>query len=226
MDTLKKRFNYILVSLILIVICLDRPVFAEPIKLESLIAKVQETYDETADFKAAFTQKATIKSINKTVTEEGTLYLKKPRRMFWDYSKPPLKKLVLNPRKAWLYMPDENTVYVQDTKALLSSKMTVRFLTGIGNLKDDFDAAFSTPDSTDEKGNYLIFLTPKNYESGIKKLLLTIDKDSYYIAGCKFIDMYENTTELTFRDIKINNNMPDKMFIFTPPKGADVYNIP
>ncbi len=226
MATPKKRFNYILISLISIVICLDRPVFAEPIKLERLIAKVQEAYDETVDFMAAFTQKATIKSINKTVTEEGTLYLKKPRRMFWDYKKPALKKLVLNPQKAWLYMPDENTVYVQDAKVLLSSKMTIRFLTGIGNLQDDFEAAFSTPDSTDEKGNYLIFLIPKNYESGIKKLLLTIDKDSYYIAGCKFIDMYENTTELTFKDIKINNNIPDKMFIFTPPKGVDVYNIP
>jgi len=226
MNASTKRFNYILIPFILIIICLDAPVFAEPIKLERLIAKVQEVYDETADFKAAFTQKATIKSINKTVTEEGTLYLKKPRRMFWDYKKPALKKLVLNPKKAWLYMPDENTVYVQDARILLSSKMTIRFLTGIGNLKDDFDAAFSTPDSTDEEGNYLIFLIPKNYESGIKKLLLTIDKDSYHIAGCKFIDMYENTTELTFNDIKINNNMPDKMFVFTPPKGADIYNIP
>lgn len=225
-NTSKKRFNHILISFIIIIAFLNRPVFAEPLNIDSLLANVQKAYDETEDFIAAFTQNATIKSINKTVTEEGTLYLKKPGRMFWDYKKPALKKLVLNPQKAWLYMPVENAVYVQDSKALLSSKMTIRFLTGIGNLKEDFDATFSTRDSADEKGNYLISLIPKSYESGIKELLLSIDRDNYYIAGCKFIDMYENTTELTFRDIKINNDIPDKTFIFTPPKNVEVYNIP
>jgi len=54
-----------------------------------------------------------------------------------------MKKLIINPSKAWLYMPDDNIVYIQDAKKALSSKMTIRFLTGIGKLKDDFEIAFS-----------------------------------------------------------------------------------
>ena len=226
MDTPKKIFCNIFTSLIIIIACLNGSVCAEPLNVDTVLAKVQKGYNETKDFTASFTQNATIKSMNKTVTEEGTLYLKKSMRMLWDYKKPALKKLVLNPQKAWLYMPDEKTVYIQDSQSLLSSKMVMRFFTGIGNLKDDFDAAFSTPDAVDEKGNYLVSLIPKRYESGIKQLILSIDRDNYHITGCKFTDMYENTTELIFRDITVNNNLPDTMFIFTPPPNVEAYHIP
>ncbi|MBN2569590.1 MAG: outer membrane lipoprotein carrier protein LolA, partial [Deltaproteobacteria bacterium] len=204
----------------------NKPLLAETVTLEQLIAKIQKAYDETVDFTAVFKQKAMMKSINKTVTEEGTLHLKKPQMMFWDYTKPALKKLVLNPQKAWLYMPEENTVYVQDAESLLSSKITIRFLTGIGNLQEDFAIAFSKPDYRNGKGDYLITLKPNTYEAGVKRLLLTINRDSYYIAGCTFVDMYENRTELTFTDVVINKGIPDTLFTFVPPEDAEVYNIP
>ncbi len=223
----RSKTVYYIVTLIVVVIFFAHwPLSAEEITLDQLITNIQTAYDKTENFTAAFTQKATIKTINQTVTEEGTLYIKKPRRMLWDYTNPALKKLVLNPRTAWLYLPDDNAVYVQDARILLSSKMTIRFLTGIGNLKDDFDVAFSTPDSRDEKGNYLITLIPHDYEAGITRLLLTINRDRYYIARCTFIDMYENTTELTFSDVTVNTDMPDTIFTFIPPKGVDIYNIP
>jgi outer membrane lipoprotein carrier protein len=226
MDTLKKIFGNILISCMVIITCLNGPVCAELVTIDKILIKVQEVYNETKDFTASFTQNATIKSMNKTVTEEGTLYLKKPMRMFWDYKKPALKKLVLNPQKAWLYMPDEKTVYIQDATSLLSSKMTMRFFTGIGKLKDDFDAALSTPDAVDRKGMYRVSLIPKRYESGIKQIILSIDKNNYHITGCTFTDMYENTTELIFKDMIINNNLPDTMFTFTPPPNVEVYHIP
>lgn len=221
------KLCYCLVIVLLCVLCpIDTPSSAETITLTQLIARIQQTYDETEDFTGHFIQKATITTINRTVTEEGTLYLKKPRRMFWDYTKPALKKLILNPRKAWLYLPDEHMVYIQDTKTLLTSKMTIRFLSGIGDLKDDFEVSFSTPESRDERGNYRITLVPRHHETGVTRLLLTIDKDSYFIIGFTFIDMYENTTDLTFQDVITNTGIPETMFTFTPPPGVDIYTIP
>ncbi|MCD6486185.1 MAG: outer membrane lipoprotein carrier protein LolA [Syntrophobacterales bacterium] len=199
--------------------------FSQTLALDELTAKIQTAYDHTVDFKANFIQEATIKSIDRTEKEEGTVYLKKPERMLWNYTKPSMKKLVINPRKAWLYMPDDNIVYVQDAKNVLSSKMTIRFLTGIGNLKDDFETAFSAGGPTDTEGNYVIILTPREYEAGIKTLLLTVDKDNFRIIECVFTDMYENTTRLSFSDIRFNINPPDELFEFTPPSGVEVHNI-
>jgi len=199
--------------------------FGRTLSLDELSAKIQTAYDHTKDFKANFTQEATIKSIDRTENEEGTFYLKKPERMLWDYTKPSMKKLVINSRKAWLYMPDDNIVYVQDAKNVFSSKMTIRFLTGIGNLKDDFDTAFPAGGATDKKGNYVILLTPREYEAGIKTLLLTVDKDTFHIIECVFSDMYDNITRLCFSDIEFNTAPPDELFEFTPPPGVEIHTI-
>ena len=193
--------------------------------LDELVGKIQAVYDRTEDFRAAFVQEATIKSMGKTTREEGTVYLKKPERMLWDYTKPSMKKLVINPRKAWLYMPDDEIVYVQDAQAVLSSKMTIRFLTGIGRLKDDFDMVFPPSGPTDTEGDYAVLLTPRGYEAGIKTLLLTVDKDTFHITGCVFTDLYDNATRLTFSNIEFNTDPADELFDFTPPPGVEVYTV-
>lgn len=201
------------------------PVFAQSLSIDELTGKIQATYDRTADFKAEFVQEATIKSMGKTTKEEGTVYLKKPERMLWDYDAPSMKKLIINPQKAWLYIPDEQIVYVQDARQILSSKMTIRFLTGIGRLTDDFAVSFPAEGSTDGAGNYQILLKPRGYETGIKQLLLIIASDTYHIMGCVFTDLYENETRLTFRNMTFNTDPPDGLFEFTPPPGVTVQAI-
>ncbi len=216
---------FLAMSVISALILPGTTVFSRTLSLDDLTAKIQIAYDNTVDFKANFIQEATIKSINKTVKEEGTVYLKKPERMLWNYTKPSMKKLVINPRKAWLYIPDDNIVYVQDAKKVLSSKMTIRFLTGIGSLKNDFEIAFPASNPKNIEGDYVIMLTPREYEAGIKTLLLTVDKDNFRIIECVFTDMYDNTTRLSFSDIKFNINPPDELFDFKPPSGVEIHNI-
>ncbi|MBW2558543.1 MAG: outer membrane lipoprotein carrier protein LolA [Deltaproteobacteria bacterium] len=201
-------------------------VFSRTLSPDELAAKIQTAYDNTVDFRANFIQEATVRSIDRTTREEGTVYLKKPERMLWDYTKPSMKKLVINPRKAWLYMPDDNIVYVQDAKKILSSKMTIRFFTGIGRLKDDFEIAVPDSGPMDTKGNHVMALTPRGYEAGIKTLLITVDKDNFRIVECVFTDMYDNATRLIFSNIKVNINPPDELFDFTPPPGVEIHNIP
>ena len=201
------------------------PVHAEPIALNELVAKVQESYERAKNFKAEFVQEATIKSINKTETEKGIVYFKKPKRMRWVYSKPELKELVVNPEKAWFYIPEDNLVYVQDAKEIFNSKLTIRFLSGIGRLKDDFRINFPRSGSTDKEGNYLLELIPKGFEGGIEKILLVVNKDDFQIMEFAFTDIYGNTTRITFRNIKINNKLPDTFFIFTPPPGVEIYDM-
>ena len=216
---------FLVLSVILAIILPGTTAFARALSLDELTTKIQTVYDHTVDFKAKFIQEATIKSIDRTEKEEGTVYLKKPEKMLWDYTKPSMKKLVINPRKAWLYMPDDNIVYVQDAKNVLSSKMTIKFLTGIGSLRDDFEIAFPTSGPTDVEGNYVIILTPREYEAGIKTLLLTVGKSNFRIIECVFTDMYDNTTRLIFSDIKFNINPPDELFDFTPPPGVEIHDI-
>ena len=200
--------------------------FGDTLALDELIAKAQERYEKTADLKAQFIQEVTIKSVNKTEREEGIVYVKNPRRMLWVYSKPKAKKLIINPKKAWLYIPEDHAAYVQDTENMYKSKLAVKFLSGIGKLSEDFHVGFSKPDNVDKNGNYLLTLVPKVPDTGVDKLYVTIDKEDFQLTQCSFTDFYGNVTRIRLSDIKINNNLDDKLFSFKPPSGVDVFNMP
>ncbi len=198
--------------------------FAETVILNELVAKIQESYERAVNVEAKFVQEVTIKSMSKG-TEEGVVYFKKPKKMRWIYSKPELKELIINPKKAWLYIPEDNLVYIQDAKDLLNSGLTVKFISGIGKLKDDFKINFSQPDFVDGDGNYLLDLVPRGSTAGIEKILLVVSKDDFQVTGFTITDFYGNVTRITFRDMKTNNKLPDTFFEFTPPSGVDIYDL-
>lgn len=200
--------------------------FGDTLAIDELVAKAQERYEKTADLKAQFIQEVTIKSVNKTEREEGVVYVKNPRRMLWVYSKPKAKKLIIDPKKAWLYIPEDHAAYVQDSEKIYESKLGVKFLSGIGKLSEDFHIGFSKPDNVDKNGNYLLTLIPKVSDTGVDKLYVTIDKENFQLIQCSFTDFYGNVTRIRLSDIKINNNLDDKLFSFKPPSGVDVFNMP
>jgi outer membrane lipoprotein carrier protein len=213
----------IILSLILIVVTQTT---AELMPLGELIARAQERYEKTEDLKARFIQEATIKAMNKTDREEGILYVKNPKRMLWNYSKPKAKKLIINPQRAWLYIPDDRVVYIQEAENVYKSKLAVKFLSGIGKLGEDFHISYAKPTAVDGKGNFLLTLVPKVSDMGIDTLHLIIDKDNFQVIQCSFMDLYGNTTRIRLMDIKINNNLSDKLFHFKPPAGVEVFNMP
>lgn len=224
-----RNYRYSLKTVIILICLLFfalRISFADILPLNELIARTQERYKKTQDIKAQFIQEVTIKSVNKTEREEGVVYVKNPRRMLWVYSKPKAKKLIINPKKAWLYIPEDRAAYVQDTENIYRSKLAVKFLSGIGKLSEDFHVGFSKPDTVDRNGDYLLTLVPKVSDTGVDKLYLTIDKEDFQIIQCSFTDLYGNMTRIRLADIRINNNLDDKLFNFKPPSGVEVFNMP
>ncbi len=212
-----------IVIFLFVLLLLRVPVLhAEPLTLEQLTVRMQEIYEKTTDMKARFTQEVTIKSMKKVDREEGTVTFKNPRMMLWDYLKPKAKKLVINARKAWLYIPEDRMVYVQNAEEIYRSRVAVRFLSGIGKLSEDFQIRFANDGPLDKEGNYRLTLTAREPGSGIDRLDLTVDGKSFQIIECRFEDTLGNATRLRFGDMRLNTGVADKFFVFTPPPGIEV----
>lgn len=202
------------------------PVQAEPLTIEQVTTRLQEVYERTSDMKAGFIQEVTIKAMKKTEREEGQVFFKNPRMMLWDYAKPKGKKLVINAQKAWLYVPEDRMVYVQNSDDVYRSRMAVKFLSGIGKLSDDFQIRFAKEGPLDGEGNYQLSLTARETGSGIDRLQLVVDARTFQILQCRFNDTLGNTTRLRFSDIQINTGLLDRFFTFKAPEGVEVVNMP
>lgn len=211
-----------LAALALGILCFSLPAFSLALTLDEVVANAQDVYEKTADLKANFLQEVTLKSLRKTNREEGIFYFKKPRQMVWDYTVPKAKKMVINAKTVWLYIPADGVVYVQDAAEVFKTQAIVRFLSGWGKLADDFTITFVGSDAANKDGDFLLKLVPRERDFGIGELFLTLNKQ-FQISQVNFTDSYGNATRLIFRSIRINNNLPEKFFNFIPPAGTEVY---
>ncbi|MDD4092843.1 MAG: outer membrane lipoprotein carrier protein LolA [Smithellaceae bacterium] len=193
--------------------------------LEEVVDRLQRIYEKTQDFQAGFIQETTVKSIRKTDTETGTVYFKNPRQMLWDYKKPKTKKLIINAQKAWLYLPRDKTVYVQESNKIFKSEALIKFLSGLGKLNQDFTIQFASP-TVDQDGNYLLLLYPREKGASYSFLRMTVAKNNFYILQIGFDDVMGNSTLLRFSNIKMNSGLSSKLFQFQPPPGVSIFKMP
>lgn len=198
---------------------------AEPPPIEESINRLQQIYENTQDFQAAFVQETTVKSIRKTDVEEGIVYFKNPKQMLWDYRKPKAKKLIINAQKAWLYLPQDKAVYIQESDKIFKSEALIKFLSGLGKLKDDFTIKYA-PGALDKSGNYLLQLYPREKGTSYQYLQMTIEKKSFYIVRVSFDDVMGNSTVLSFSNIKMNTGLAAKLFQFQQPAGVSIFKMP
>ena len=211
----------------LFLIFLPRIVLAEELPpIDDIVQKLQHAYEKTEDFKANFLQETTIKSIKKTEIEEGSVFFKNPKNMLWNYTKPRAKKLVINRHTAWLYLPQEKVAYWQKSDNIFQSKALIKFLSGLGKLKDDFSIKYAEPNALDKNGNYLLLLIPLEKNTILNPLQINVDKSKFYILQVNFDDALGNSTSIKFSNIFINNGLTDKMFQFQPPAGVSIFNMP
>ncbi len=221
------KASFWLIVALFLIISLPGIVPAEELPLiDDVVQKLQHTYENTGDFKANFLQETTVRSIKKTEIEEGRVFFKNPKNMLWDYTKPRAKKLVINQHTAWLYLPQEKSAYRQKADNIFQSKALIRFLSGLGKLKDDFAITYADPKALDKNGNYLLLLTPLEKNSILNPIQITVHKDKFYILQVSFNDTFGNSTSVKFSNILINNGLTDKMFQFQPPAGVSIFDMP
>ena len=198
---------------------------AEIPPIDDVVSRLQQTYEKTIDFKADFIQETTIKSIKKTDMEEGIVFFKNPRNMLWNYTKPKAKKMVINSRKVWLYLPQEKVAYTQDANYIFQSRVLIKFLTGLGKLKDDFTIEYAKSIALDKNDNYRLVLTPLEKSASYKTLQITVDKKIFYILQANFDDTFGNSTALRFSNIAINTGIAANIFQFKPPAGVSIFKM-
>jgi len=185
---------------------------------QAVLAEIQTRYESTQDFEASFLQEYVGKVMQRPQRGEGKVFFKKKGMMRWDY-RVPKQIFISDGETLWYFQPEENQVQVSDA-AMMIKKFAL--LAGEGDLSRDFNI-INFNDSIPQKENYFILeLTPKEPYPALARLVLTVDKKTYYVVQTDVFDELGNVTRTRFTDIKTNVNLSNSLFQFTIPPGAEV----
>jgi outer membrane lipoprotein carrier protein len=189
---------------------------AEP--TNELIAKIQQTYDQTRSLKADFIQKTRSKAASMGTSARGRLFFLKPRAIRWDYEQPK-QQFVINEDEAWLYVPEEKTIYLYDANQIINSPVVLSFFSGLGQLGEMFSIT-QLPGEPGPPPRYRLLLLPKEAESPVSQITLWVDPRSYQVVGIQTEDPLGNINEINFSNIQLNPSLDPSWFALKVPEGV------
>lgn len=200
--------------------------YAQSMRGDDLIGKIQGQYEITRDLVAEFEQKTHVKMLDKVQRAEGTVYLKRPGKMRWEYRGQQKKEIIINGNRMWTHDPLQKQVTVTDLSKVSSSNTFMTFLTGMGDLRRDFRLEDEGPISISEDGFYHLRLIPKDPKTPFSKLTLFVDSKSFQIRGTSFLGLQGDLTVIIYKNIVLNKGLSDTIFHFQIPEGTEVLHYP
>jgi outer membrane lipoprotein carrier protein len=208
---------------ILFIMLLLWPLSGSAFALDSkaIVDAIQKQYDATDTFQARFIQKSYLKILGQSQKAEGSVSIKKPGKMKWEYKAPDHQVLVSNKQGLWLYLPDEKQVTKMKSQSIYSSNTPALFLAGRGKLTE----SFTIGKVTEENGIYIAELIPRDKVQSLSKMVLLADKKNFQIVGSRVYDSLGNRTEMLFSNIETNPNLKEKLFQFKVPKGVELIDL-
>jgi len=202
-------------------LALAAPTAAAP-TLDEAVNALEQAQRRVTDLKAPFRQAALNKALNQTVEARGTLYLKKPGRLRWEYQTPTPQEIVSDGTRLWIYTPELKQVNVSAAPAALVGPAG-SFLQGLGQVREHFDPRFLNPaQATDADGLVVLDLVPKRPQPLMTRLIVSVDPRSWLVRQAVIHDELGNTVTVRFGDTVVNSGLSDSLFVFVPPPGVAV----
>jgi outer membrane lipoprotein carrier protein len=188
-----------------------------PAAAAELARKVQAYYEQTKDLEARFQQTYTYAGFGRRQVSGGTLRVKKPGMMRWDYDKPAKKTIAVNGSRLVQWEPEENQAYVDERFDASAMSAAVTFLLGKGDLTREFDVSGG-------EGGTLV-LRPKEADPRVDSITLSVGADGQ-VTGTRVVDGSDNVNELRFSAVRRNPGLPDSAFEVKLPKGVQRIEAP
>src|SRR5882762_8711391 len=145
---------------------------------------VDDHYNHLRSLQAEFTQIYRGNEIERS--ESGTLWLKKPGKMRWEYRSPKEKLFLSDGKNAWFYVPGDRQVRKTSVSKLDDLRSPLGFLLGKTRLEKELEGLSLAPDVAPlAPGNTVLRGVPKAMADRIREVILEITPE-HRIARIQF----------------------------------------
>jgi outer membrane lipoprotein carrier protein len=187
---------------------------------KTIAESVDRRYNDLRSLRAEFTEIYRGAGVDRT--ESGTLWLKRPGKMRWEYRTPRAKLFLADGKDAWFYVPGERQARKAPLKKLDDLRSPLRYLLGKTKLGKEFDdLAVVTDVAPLARGNVLLRGAPHGMADRVTSALLEITPESR-IARLVIEEVDGASTEFRFTDTAENVAVSDAQFRLSLPPDVEI----
>jgi len=187
--------------------------------VRAIAAAVDAHYNHLRSLEAQFTE--VYRGAGMERTESGTLWLKKPGKMRWEYRSPREKLFVSDGKDAWFYVPEDRQARKTTARKLEDLRSPLAFLLGKTKLEKELQGLSRAPDVAPmSPGNVMLRGVPRGLEDRVSEIVLEVTPQHEIVRV--LIDEVDGAeTEYRFSQQKENGAISESRFEFTPPAGTE-----
>ena len=188
--------------------------------IRAVARAVDQHYNHLRTLQAEFTE--SYRGAGAERVETGTLWLKKPGKMRWEYRSPREKLFLSDGKDGWFYLPGDKQVRKTPVRKLDDLRSPLAFLLGKARLEKQLQGLSLAPDQTPRvPGNMVLRGVPKNLADRVSQVLLEVTPDSR-IVRIQMDEVDGSVTEYRFDQQQENVQIADQQFHFTMPTGVEL----
>ena len=188
--------------------------------VHSIAQGVDDHYNHLKTLQAEFVE--SYRGMGTERIESGTLWLKKPGKMRWEYRSPSEKLFLSDGKDTWFYLPGDRQVRRTSVKQLDDLRSPLAFLLGKAKLEKELEGLSIAPDASGiSPGNVVLRGVPKALADRVNEVVLEITPERL-IRRLTIEAADGSQTEYLFSEQKENVEVSDQRFRFVPPEGVEV----
>ncbi len=194
-----------------------------PVAVHDMAQHIDRHYNHLSTLRASYIEQ--YRGMGQQREEHGTLLLKRPGRMRWNYADG--KLFVLDGKFATSYTPGDPQAQRVPAKQLDDLRSPLRFLLGHTEIEKELDhlAMTAGPNGTlTLSGTPRYIMGPKESEQRVQQIAITAIAVTGEIVGLKLTEIDGATTEFRFSNLQENLPVADSEFRFIAPAGVTVVN--
>jgi len=189
--------------------------------LETLLKGIEACYTGTG-FSARFDQTSSLAAMDITDHAQGTLFVKYPNRMRWEYVTPETQVMLTDGKSLWIHRPADNQVLVGKAPAFLGSGQGGSFLTDLSSLRKQFTVSLVS-----HRPNLpaVLKLLPGPGAPDVSDILISVDPETFRIHKITTHNAYGDETRIQLSDYRFDLLLDDAFFRMEIPKSAEVLEL-
>jgi outer membrane lipoprotein carrier protein len=185
--------------------------------LDKTLAGIELRYNRLATLQVDFEH--TMKYLGRRpLVERGTLYLRRPGKMRWEYSKPAGKLLVGDGDLLYYYNPNSNQVRQLRPSQTGDLRVPLAFLLGRLHFRRQFrDLRIEEID-----GRSVVIGDGRTGKEAYTRVEFTYDPATFELLHLKVLGQDESMTTFAFSEETLNPRLEAPLFDFHAPPGAEI----
>jgi outer membrane lipoprotein carrier protein len=187
--------------------------------VKEVTQQMQNRYEMIDDATASFTKHVKLGFSDIEQTYSGTIMIKKPSKLRMEAEN---ETIVTDGVTVWLYSPVNNQVIIDKYKENQNSISPENFLL---NLPQNYYATLLAVGKDKSGPTATVKLVPKDDRSFVKSVKIVVEQKTWNVRTITVLDVNDTETTYTITELKLNTNLSDKIFVYTPPPGVEVVDL-